>query len=280
MSIELYYYSGTGNSLYIAKELQKSLPDVSLVPIISCLNSKIVETKADTVGFVFPQYASTFPKMVGKFLETLKFQTPKYIFAIITRGAGESFADIDLDKILMKSGNKLNAFFIITMPGGNSAILKNCSERLAPERIGRLSIEVMNKLKTIQKIIFDNSDYRKKDTEATIIPPFWMRPLLPMLLTFAKKIENKFSFYSDEKCNGCGVCSNVCLANRIEIINGKPIWLKGRTCYACWACLCYCPKESIQIKSKWYVKSFTEKNRRYHHPDISAIEIAKQKFCK
>ena len=33
MTIEIYYFSGTGNSLFIAQELKKRLPECSLVPI-------------------------------------------------------------------------------------------------------------------------------------------------------------------------------------------------------------------------------------------------------
>jgi flavodoxin len=33
MRIEIYYFSGTGNSLHVARELQKRLPDAALVPI-------------------------------------------------------------------------------------------------------------------------------------------------------------------------------------------------------------------------------------------------------
>lgn len=35
--------------------------------------------------------------------------------------------------------------------------------------------------------------------------------------------------------------------------------------------------KSIQIKSKWYLKSYTEQNGRYHHAAITAKDIAAQK---
>lgn len=66
MTTEIYYFSGTGNSLYVARELQKRIPDSTLVPIAALLNAcskvkvgederdKKIETTADTIGFVFP----------------------------------------------------------------------------------------------------------------------------------------------------------------------------------------------------------------------------------
>ena len=35
MSTEIYYFSGTGNSLHVAKELQKRMPETKLIPILS-----------------------------------------------------------------------------------------------------------------------------------------------------------------------------------------------------------------------------------------------------
>ncbi len=32
MKTEIYYFSGTGNSLFIAKEIQKRLPDAEIIP--------------------------------------------------------------------------------------------------------------------------------------------------------------------------------------------------------------------------------------------------------
>ena len=52
--IEIYYFSGTGNSLYVAKELQKRIPETNLIPIVSLLSKDIIKTDGETVGFVFP----------------------------------------------------------------------------------------------------------------------------------------------------------------------------------------------------------------------------------
>jgi flavodoxin len=55
MSTEIYYFSGTGNSLHVAKELQKRLPGSKLIPIVSFLDNDVVIIKGETVGFVFPE---------------------------------------------------------------------------------------------------------------------------------------------------------------------------------------------------------------------------------
>jgi len=71
MSTEIYYFSGTGNSLYVAKELQKRISETKLIPIVSLLNIDVIKTNAETVGFVFPVHALTIPIAVKRFIKKL-----------------------------------------------------------------------------------------------------------------------------------------------------------------------------------------------------------------
>ena len=41
---EIYYFSGTGNSLFIAKELNKRLPESKKIPIVQSIQNKSTET--------------------------------------------------------------------------------------------------------------------------------------------------------------------------------------------------------------------------------------------
>ena len=50
MAAEIYYFSGTGNTLHIARELQKRLPGSVLVPIVRALKGGTIKTGADMVG--------------------------------------------------------------------------------------------------------------------------------------------------------------------------------------------------------------------------------------
>jgi MinD superfamily P-loop ATPase len=83
-------------------------------------------------------------------------------------------------------------------------------------------------------------------------------------------------FYSDARCTGCGVCETVCLSNRVEMVDHRPVWKRDVTCYACFACINYCPQQAIQIESRFPVKSFTEVNSRYHHLAVTYKDIAEQ----
>ncbi len=83
--VELYYFSGTGNSLHVAKELQKRIPETNLIPMVSLINNDVVETRGETIGFVFPIHFTTVPMIVKSLISKLDLKSAKYIFAIATR---------------------------------------------------------------------------------------------------------------------------------------------------------------------------------------------------
>ena len=69
MSIEIYYYSGTGNSLRVAQEIRKRIPEATLTCIVHSLREDTIKTGAETVGFVFPNFCLTLPIPVHDFLK-------------------------------------------------------------------------------------------------------------------------------------------------------------------------------------------------------------------
>jgi NAD-dependent dihydropyrimidine dehydrogenase PreA subunit len=284
VSTEIYCFSGTGNSLHVAKELQKRIPAARLIPIISLVSRESVTTKGETVGFVFPHYASSLPKIVHTFIEKLDLGSARYLFAIATRGRTETMAFVEIDKILRTKGKRLDSFFVLTMPSGSEPLVKGYASRITEERILRLDSEMLARLDSIQRTIVAQEISQEKDTgDGTPPPPFLVpfipliRAVSPLLVPLGKLVETTFDFYHDVKCTGCGACERVCLAEKVQMADGRPVWREAVKCHGCFACLNFCPEESIQIRSKWYLKSYTDKNGRYHHPEITASDIAGQK---
>ena len=61
----IFYFSGTGNSQWVAKQLASQLGD-TLIPMADeeALNEVYACAKGERVGFVFPVYAWSPPKVV------------------------------------------------------------------------------------------------------------------------------------------------------------------------------------------------------------------------
>jgi NAD-dependent dihydropyrimidine dehydrogenase PreA subunit len=273
---EIYYFSGSGNSLHVARELQKGLPQSALIPLVGLLGQPSVVTRAEAVGFVFPQHGWQMPVMVKEILQKFDLHSASYIFAVATRGGTPCRAFLEMEKILNNKGKKLDADFVLTMPSSTQSLLKEFAERINDERITRLETEMLSRLDEIIKIITLREVHHNENLDGVDIPAT-VTFLEPLILSIARRAESNFDFYADEKCTGCGLCEKVCLAQKIKIIDGQPEWQKNVKCLNCFSCLNYCPEEAVQLNSTWYLKSYTPQNGRYHHSQITADDIAAQK---
>ena len=99
-------------------------------------------------------------------------------------------------------------------------------------------------------------------------------------MTVSEYIGGVNYFCSDSKCKGCGTCEKVCLSGKIKMSDKKPVWQKNVFCYMCYACVNFCPAQSVQINDIPFVKSYTRENGRYPHPYATAKDIAGQKGRK
>lgn len=76
----LFYFTGTGNSLYAAKSIESEL--YSIPQVMHCAR---LEFTAETIGVVCPIYGHEVPPMVREFLCKGKFHTG-YFYMVLTYG--------------------------------------------------------------------------------------------------------------------------------------------------------------------------------------------------
>ncbi|OPJ61379.1 EFR1 family ferrodoxin [Clostridium chromiireducens] len=255
MNTTIYYFSGAGNSLMVAKDLSEQLKDSKIVQISKKNMSVINDTQSDKIGFVFPVYNFGIPVMVKNFIENLKMSKDTYVFDIATCGGMVGSSHNQIEKILNKKGIKLAASFTVFMPGCDQLLFETASE----EEQNKLFKDEKEQIYTIASAIKDNQHIKNKANPI-------MSSVYNLLYaaTFKPKAMGK-NFWTDEKCIGCGICSKVCPANNIVIQAGKPKW--AQQCESCLACMQWCPQKSIQYKKS------TVKRGRYHHPDIEVNEL-------
>lgn len=145
------------------------------------------------------------------------------------------------------------------------------------EEVAKLESEAQIKLDMIKNIIVNKESCREKDTGVIVPCGYLLKRLVLLGMFFAEHTGVNDYFYSDSKCTGCGTCEKVCTSGKIRMVDKRPVWQKDIKCHMCYACLNYCPKSSTQIKSKVYIKSYTEKNERYPHPYATVSDIAGQR---
>ena len=262
MKTIIYYFTGTGNSLSIAKALCARLGDCELVsiPALAGPPAEIVPA-ADRVGIVCPVYDMGLPSIVAEFAKRLDLSGTGYCFAVLTMGGMGGSALHQINDIVRKHcGRQLDASFTVRMPG-NFVPLYNPPQGKKKEDILELA---QVRIGEIAEMI---------DTGLIVLPG--MSPLTSLLKWvmypgFIKQVHGADKdFIADEKCTSCGTCSRVCPVQNIVMENEKPCW--KHHCELCLACMHFCPVAAIQLGPK------TAQRPRYKNPAVTIADMKKQR---
>lgn len=264
---KIYYFSGTGNSLYIAKQLSKEIDSAEIVPMVGEIKHASKSALSKSIGLVFPVHAFSMPTVVKAFLQQASFDKDTYIFAVATRMGSSCKVFEDINKILLEKGVRLSSKWFINMPNNYLSLLPMSNE----EEVKILGEAADKKVAEISAIIKSKSFYEEVDPHYSYFEKNILFSVLNKIYTATNYFGLENKFYADDKCTNCSLCSKICLAEKIKMKDNKPIWEKDVSCYHCFACIHYCPVAAIQINNK------TKKCGRYHHFDAKSNEILEQK---
>ena len=117
MKSVIYYFTGTGNTLAIARALAAELGDTKLIPLRRAISPRGISVDADVVGIAFPVYFMDMPSLVRQFVQQIRFSSGNpYIFGIATCGERPGGALFRLAESLEEKGNALSAGYVLVMP--------------------------------------------------------------------------------------------------------------------------------------------------------------------
>lgn len=256
------YFSGTGNSLYAAKEIATAQEEeiISISREVN-LNKEIYEYNLkddEKIIFIFPIYAWAPPKMVLDFIGKLKFNNYKgnYISAVATCAGNIGNTMELLNDKLNEKGLDLDSGFSVFMPT-NYIVL---GDVFTQEKNTEIIEDSKLMLKNINNII-TNLEKHRFNVEKGKMPKIRTSVINPLFNKFA--IGTK-KFYATDDCVGCKICEKVCNNNCIKV-DKTPVW--GEDCSQCLACINYCPKKAIQFGKG------TVKKGRYTNPYIKLEEM-------
>lgn len=244
----ILFFTGTGNSRYIANALADRLGDevVSLNEIIKNGAKKQFDSDKPYV-IVAPIYAWRMARIIDEVFESGEFNGCKEIYFVATMGANTGNAYKYCKKMAMDKGLEFKGFRGVPMP--NNYVIDSVMED--EETTDAIVAAAMPIVDEIAKAIESGAEIRK--TDKTPVPFLLSGPVNNM---FTKYMCSAKDYVVSDECISCGKCVSLCPYNNITIKEGEhPVF--GDKCINCYACIQYCPKQAIDIPGK------TEKHGRY-----------------
>lgn len=251
----LFYFSGTGNSLYLAQKIAEQ-EDTALVSIHDAVLKNEYTYEADeVVGFIFPSYFFGLPSTVKEFIEKLELKNAEkaYVFSAVTCGMITGNTTEMLRSCLAARGITLNADYVLrTVDNYVPGLMMPSPEGI----LEVLSIAEKDQECILQQIAKrDTGDF---DTLKGKFPAIRTKTAYPIY----EKIRTTKNFrVNDSLCIGCGLCAKSCNSNAIEMRDKRPVWVVDR-CNLCLKCLHRCRKEAIEFGKK------TNQHGRYVNPNV------------
>lgn len=258
MKTSIFYYTGTGNSLWVARQAAEALDGSAVHSMTQWLASR-PKIDSESIGLVFPVYIWGVPAPVTRFVAALPDLGDRYFFAFATNGGQVSNTLVQLDKLLSGRGLKLGAGFDIPMPSnyipwGGPGPKQAQEQRFQAARA---------------KIAANAAGLRQRREMPLDKGPLWQRIVFSAIykasFSYVPRMDGKF--WADDKCTNCGICARVCPARNITIESGRPLW--HHACEQCFACLQWCPPQAIQYGKR------TARFERYHHPAVALKDVLK-----
>ena len=247
----VFYFTGTGNSLYIAKQL-----DSNVISIPQILKSDDLTFSDERIGIVCPIYGHEMPAMVKEFIKKATFDT-QYFYVILTYGKMHGGAADLAEKYIKSVGKKANYIHSIIMVDNFlpafDMIEQMKEDKHIDENLAKIKADIAEKKNAKQKVTLKDKSVHTMYTKMVKNAP-----------------ETVWASYQiTDDCIGCGICAKVCPAGCIKLEDQKAV-NTGKNCQACYACVHACPRMAIQFDLE---RPEANPKARYRNEHIELTEI-------
>jgi ferredoxin len=262
METTIFYFSATGNSLSLTRNLANELGNCEVVSIAKAIRNDTIEVKTPKVGFIFPVFAWGMPRIVEEFIQKLSISKQSYVFAIATCVAIPGNTLKDLKKLLQTKGIRLQAGFV-TRSGRSSLMKLNALDKVIMQldtRKRKIKFfderlpELASSIRTMAKKSPETSNWT-----ANVFGSFFHK----MGISAFKNMDAQFIV--NDNCSQCGTCAKVCPRNNIELLANGPTF--RHNCELCHACIQWCPKFAIRHSN------FDANPKQYRNPSVLLKDI-------
>lgn len=236
----IIYFSGTGNSRYVAQALARQLNDKAVSIEDAELTLKL--SSYESLGLVFPVYAWGLPHIFATFIRQRLTElrgTTNYLWSVMTCGDDVGFADRLLQRELQEAmGRSFDAVFsvqvtetYVCLPGFDID-----TPEVAQQKVTKTDAALAEYADLI---------LQHRSVERLVrgpIPHIYHYVLRPF---FNRWLVTDRHFHVDaDRCTHCGRCARECPAHDIRLVDGLPTWPED-SCTMCLRCFHHCPARAI-----------------------------------
>ena len=252
------FFSGTGNSRYIAKLLASQLDDTIIDSSVYIKEKKNGEFASNNPFiFVFPTYAWKIPKVFENFILNSNFSQNSEAYFYMTCGEEIGNAIYSIKELCKIKGLEFKGLKKIVMPNNYILLYDIDSNDEIESKLSSSTQEVLNTIPIVK-----NNMFLESDNKVSIGDKIKSNFINNMFNKYALKSNN---FFVTDNCNGCGICKINCPLGNIDIQNKKPVW--NNNCTQCMSCINVCPNRAIEYGRK------TQNKGRYYLNKNKEIEL-------
>ena len=231
----IIYFTGTGNSRYLAQLLGKKLGDEAVDAAAFIREKKHPAfTSERPYVFVGPAYAWRLPRVFEDWLRGCSFAGDQRAYFVVNCGDSILGAGAYAEKLCRDAGLAYMGVAEVVMPENYIAMFSAPGEDEALEIIAKATVKIGELAEKVRR----GGAFTQKTPALKYLGSALLNFGFYRFTIGAKK------FYTTDKCVACGRCAENCMLNNIALKDGKPVW--GAMCTHCMACICKCPTEAIE----------------------------------
>ncbi len=260
----IYYYSGSGNSLCVAKHIGQKLGSAAIRSVYTLRDNPEVPADCARIGIVTATWFVRPPRIVKEVCENLRCSRQQKIFVIATCGGYDGYVCIDLKAFLQPKTDFPVQTFMLPMPPNHIVGFSPM-----PDWINRIYLnhEAKASGKIADKIQSDAPTRNRKGLNRKALA--WVsRTFNSALGVDRDSVEG--GFYTCAACTRCGICEKLCKNGNIRLTADGVVW--GHDCQQCMACIMWCPNQAIRHPN------VPVKRRRYQNPNITLQDMLQSEF--
>lgn len=254
MKIGILYFSGTGNTWYVAKSIKVALEAKGAEVVCHSIEEGEVNStekiesfieKVDKVLVGYPIYGSVAPKIMVDFLEALPSVDNKSISAFTTVALASGDGSLVYKALLESKGFIYESGQdFITSNNFNVPIFANVLKHGNEQKIINRNAKASRKAIRFAEALMKNESIVQGDHLIGKLLGDTQRKHVVQLI----KRVNEDLYVEKSRCVGCKRCEVICPVENIKMIN--EIASIENHCIACMRCYHFCPTKAINITEK------------------------------